>query len=69
MRNTALKDTVLEKAQVRTITWKQKNQQKEVKQEMKKIADALGIALIKVMRYKASAEFIKEYTACLLLKT
>ena len=42
---------------------------KEVKQKMKKVADELGIALIKAMGYQAPADFIKEYTECLLLKT
>ena len=42
---------------------------KEIKQKMKKIADELGLDIIKAMGYRAPAEFIKEYTECLLLKT
>ena len=36
---------------------------------MEKVADELGIALIKAMGYKTPEKFIKEYTECLLLKT
>lgn len=41
----------------------------DIQRKVKKIAEELGMPLIKAMGYKSPAEFIQEYTECLLLKT